>query len=59
MHLYEDLSLEDALDVGHEAHNSLNLQLGEQRLENPLLLLVVRKALAYYKPQRYDPAHHN
>ena len=46
MHVYEDLSLEEALNVAHEAYNSSNLQSWEHEFENPLLPLVVKKALA-------------
>jgi hypothetical protein len=59
MRLYEDQSIEDALNVAQEAQNSLNLQPGEHGLEDPLLPLAVKKALAWYKPQKYDHVHHN
>ena len=59
MHLYGDISLEDTLNFAPEAQKWLNLQWGELGLENPLVSLVVTKDLAYYMPQRYDPAHHN
>jgi hypothetical protein len=46
MHLYEDVSMEDTLNFTEEAQNCFNLQWGEQGLENQMLPLVVKKALA-------------
>jgi hypothetical protein len=46
MYLYEDMSLKDALTFEQKFQNWLNLQLWEHGLEDPLLLLVVKKVLA-------------
>ena len=46
MHLYEDVSLKDALTFAHEVQNWLNFKCWEQGLEDPLLPLVVVMVLA-------------
>jgi hypothetical protein len=47
MHVYEDLSYEDILNVAHKVrYNLLILQLGEHGLEYPMLPIVVKKISA-------------